>query len=408
MLNAEIVGFGSTDISGSRTLGAAFVELNAPITKQLEASFALRADKASTAEASLVPKFGLSYKVSDSLLLRGTAAEGFRAPNLPETGKGYVSAFQNSLNDPKRCATATQLYNVLKTGNAIDVSDGLRIRDSGCSASAGLLIVPNKDLEAEKSKSYTLGFVFEPNKHFNIAIDYFNIKRRNEIGTKSIDQVLAQEDKLPGSVGRNAVSADDLAASDRAKQLSGKDIQFTTGTLSVIKSRYENLNKTRVSGIDLDMSTRWDLGSNKLMVGMEATYNLDYRGWDENVNDYTENLVGNYENYRFVGVGKISLESGNWVTGTRIKYASATSLNDNKYDSNNSIQGCEDRGIPATDCGLGADTTVDFSLQYKGFKNQSIVLNVGNLFKRHAITNVRLTNPPLRDRVLKLSYEYRF
>lgn len=407
--NAEIVQNGATNISGNRNLAAAYVELDAPITKQLNANFALRADKASTADASLVPKFGLSYRPMSTVLLRGTVAEGFRAPNLPETGEGYVTAFSSSLEDPKRCADATKLYNILKTGNALDVADALRARDSGCRIQPGLLIVPNKQLEAEKSKSYTLGFVLEPSKHITVAMDYFNIKRRNEIGTKAVDQVLAQEDNKPGSVTRNPISADDLALSARAKELSGQDINFTRGQVSVIKSRYENQNKTRVSGIDLDVNSRWDLGSvGKLAVGMEATYNLDYRGWDENLNDYTENLVGNYGNYRVVTVGKISLESGKWVTGARVNYSSATSLNDNIYDNNNSAQGCADRGIPTSYCRLSTDTTVDFSLQYKGFKDQSIVLNIGNIFNRRALVNVRAGNPPLRDRVVRLSYEYKY
>ncbi|MDE2428270.1 MAG: TonB-dependent receptor, partial [Burkholderiales bacterium] len=125
VLNAQIVQFSGVSVHGARNTGAAFAELNAPFSKRLEANFALRADKSGQTEAAVVPKVGLSYKVSGNLMVRGTAAEGFRAPSLPETGNGGASWFNSGYLDPKRCAAATQISDALKTGNAVDQTNAL-------------------------------------------------------------------------------------------------------------------------------------------------------------------------------------------------------------------------------------------------------------------------------------------
>ncbi|UUZ48944.1 TonB-dependent receptor [Massilia sp. B-10] len=133
VLAARIVQFSGVSIAGSRNLAAAFVELGAPFTKNLEGSFALRGDKAIHAAGAVVPKLGLKYKVSNAFMLRGTATEGFRAPSIPETGNGGASWFNNGYTDPKRCAAATELRNILNTGNAADKNNALTAYALGCS-----------------------------------------------------------------------------------------------------------------------------------------------------------------------------------------------------------------------------------------------------------------------------------
>ena len=410
--NAEIIGRGATDISGSRNLSAAFVELVAPVTKQFEANFALRTDKNSGVKPSLVPKLGLRFNATDFLTFRGTYAHGFRSPNLAESGGGSLSAFQNDLDDPKRCKTANAIYRTFTNEEYLITEDdrinALSVRDSGCAASASVLVTPNPDLEVEKSKSYTFGFILEPVKDVSILVDYFHIDRRNEIGTKDVNQVLANEDRVPGSVGRLPVSARDRAWAARAKELSGQDINFTSGELSGIVLPYENLAKSRRAGIDVEISSRWKLGSiGRLRAGLEATYMIDYRSWDSVTKDLTENLVGNYDHSRVRAVAKFSLESGNWTWGSRINYRSGTRLISDRYDENNSAVGCEDRGILPVDCRVAADTTVDLSMEYTGIKNASLLVNLGNVFNRPALIDVRGSTLP-RGRTAKVTLEYKF
>lgn len=414
ILNAEIAGFGSTNFDGSRTLFAAFAEVIAPVTKDLELSGAIRADKASTAGASVVPKVGVKFNVNPQILLRSTFAGGFRAPNLAESSNaGSRSSFANNIEDPKRCATAIAQYNILNaSSSSVDKADALTARGLGCTVSVGNLTVTNPDVKPEKTRSYTVGAFFQPSKNFSIGLDYFRIDRRDEIGTKPTVQVLSNEDNVPGSVERlSALTPEEVRITTRVKELApnATNVDFKVPKIAAIRSRWENLDKTRVSGVEIDIRSNWDWGSyGRFDAGLDATYNIDYRGWDTNDNTYTENLVGNYLNYRYKAVLKFGLTKGSWSGGLRINHQAGTTMVTDKYDKINSIAGCASKNIPAEDCDLASDTTVDFSLSYKGFKNTVIGLNMQNMFDRHSLLNIRAGNAPLRGRVVKLSASYSF
>lgn len=407
--NAEIVGYGSINVSGSRNISAAFAEINAPITKKLELNGAVRADKVGEGDVSFVPKVGLRYQVTPSFMLRGTVANGFRAPNVAETGKVSLSAFNNGIVDPKRCAAGNALYDILKTGNALDLADSARARDLGCSASFAVSVQGNPALNPEKSKSINLGFVLEPLKNTTFTMDYYRIERRNEIGTKSVDQILANEDALPGSVQRLAVTADDQRLSQRAFELSGKNIQFPVGPVASLNQRYENLNKTRVSGIDMELSNRLSLGSGgKLNSSIKANYQLDYRSWDTVTDTYTENLTGNYGNYRYNVRAATNWTKGDWNLGGALTYVPETRLVNDRYDDNYTAEGCAAQGINPDYCKLKQDFLVNFNVSYSGIRKTVVRFYMDNVFGRSPVINMRAGNPSPRGRIARINLEYTF
>ena len=407
--NAEIVGFGSINVSGSRNISAAFAELNAPLTKKLELNGAVRADKVGEGDVSFVPKLGMRYQATPGFMLRATVANGFRAPNVAETGKVSLSAFNNNIVDPKRCATGNQLFDILKTGNDVDKADSTRARDLGCAASFAVSIQGNPALKPEKSKSINLGFVLEPLTNTTLTMDYYRIERRNEIGTKSVDQILANEDKQPGSVERLAVTADDQRLSARAQELSGKNIQFPVGPVSALNQRYENLNKTRVAGIDMELSNRLSLGSGgKINSSIKANYQLDYRSWDTVTDTYTENLTGNYKNYRYNVRIASNLSKGDWVVGSSLTYVPETRLVEDRYDDNYTAAGCAAQGINPTYCKLGQDFLVNMNFSYSGIRKTTLRFNLDNVLGRSPTINVRPGNPLPRGRTARVNLEYTF
>lgn len=407
--NAEIVGFGSTDIDGSRNISAAYAELNAPLLKKLELSAALRVDKSSNAEGSITPKLGLRYEVSDALLLRGTYAEGFRAPNLPEDGHGATSQFTASQEDPKRCATAQAMYDVLKNGTEVDKANALLVRSSGCSVSAGDLVVSNPDIKPERAKSFTVGFVLAPTHNFSFGTDYFHITRRNEIGTRDVNEILAEEDQDPTRIVRSAVSDFDKEMAQRVYQLSGKQIGFGVGQLALVYTPYENLYKTQVAGFDFDITANWNLGQwGKLSNEIDATYMTTLRYWDTTINGYGENRVGKRGVPRLGAVFKTNWTYGPWAPGVRVTYYSATSLDASEYDTQYNKAGCATSGVPDEYCQIVSDTVVDASLSYSGIKNLRLGLNVNNVFNRPLPPDITSGSYTLRSREWKLSAEYRF
>ena len=410
VLSAQIVGFSGVSINGSRNLAAAFVELDAPFTKQLDGSFALRGDRAIGETGAVVPKFGLKYKVNDSLMLRGTASQGFRAPSIPETGNGGASWFNNGYVDPKRCAAATALRDALNKGNAADQNDALTAYALGCSVSFPAAVTPNPGLKPEHTNSYTLGFVLQPIKQVSITLDYYNIKRRDEIAVQSVDETLANEDRIAGLVQRDPLTAQDIALAQRAQQLTGQSLGFTVGPIRDISAQYANLGKTRVSGLDLDVASKWQLGQwGRLNLGLELNDQFDDRGWDSFNNAYTENYVGHRGVPRTTAILKSSWEQGPWTTGARVNFTSATTLAWGSLDSNNTIDGCAARGVSADACAISSDTTVDFWGQYKGWKNTSVSLNIYNLFDRPTPVQLLPGGPlPLRGRSLMITAEFAF
>lgn len=406
---AELVGYGSIAVNGSRNMYAAFAELSAPVIKDLELNGAVRFDKVGKTDANFVPKFSVRYQVHPTFMVRGTVSQGFRAPNNAETGNVQLSAFQNGIQDPKRCAIATQLYNELKKGNAVDIADATRARDAGCSESAAVNITGNPALEPEKSRSVNAGVVWQPSKDLSMSLDYYRIERRNEIGTRDVSQILALEDKEPGSVNRLPVTQDDLNMSQRVFELSGKNIVQATGPISSIAMGYKNMNRTKVAGLDFELNNRIMLGSyGKLSNTVRANYQLDYRGWDTVEDTYTENLVNTYGNYRYNVRATSQWSNGPYRAGLALTYVPGTKLITDKYDDNNSPEGCEAREIPTDYCRIKKDVIVDVNGSYVLWKNTTFYANIDNFFNREPQVDMRAGNPPMRGRTLRLSIEHKF
>jgi iron complex outermembrane recepter protein len=412
VLAARIVQFSGVKIDGSRNVAAAFAELAAPFTRQLEASFAVRGDKVIGQSGAIVPKLGLRYTVNDQLMVRGTASQGFRAPSLPETGNGGASWFNNGYTDPKRCAAATELRNILNTGNAADKNLALTAYALGCSVNFPSAVTPNPGLKPEHTNSFTAGLVLQPTRAFSLTVDYYNIKRRDEIAVKGVDQTLANEDRLAGLVQRDPLTAQDLDIARRAFELSGKTVAFPTGPIKTIAAQYENYGKSRVSGIDFDARGRWNLGEpGTLNLGLELNHQFEYRQWDSFANTYTENYVGYRGVPRTRAVAKMTWERGALVAGLRANFMSATKLAWGELDSTSSIEGCAGRGVSKDECRIASDTTVDLWTRYAFRPGTTLSANVFNLFDRKDTVKLypaSLLPLPLRTRTLMLTVEHKF
>jgi iron complex outermembrane receptor protein len=197
--------------------------------------------------------------------------------------------------------------------------------------------------------------------------------------------------------------------SQRALELSGQNIQFPVGPISALYRRYENLDRTRVSGLDMEIKHTLNLGAHgKVKTNLKANYQLDYRGWDAIDDAYTENLVGKYLEYKYNVRLNSSWTRGPMVLGATATYVPGTELVTDKRDTNNSAKGCSDRGIPAQYCRIEKDALLDVYGSY-AFKNGFTgYINVYNITNREPTANVRSGNPPLRGRTLRLTAEYKF
>ncbi len=409
VLAARIVQFSGVKIDGKRNVAAAFVEVAAPFTKALEGNLALRGDRVLGQTGAVVPKAGLKYKVSNNFMLRGTASQGFRAPSLPETGNGGASWFNNGASDPKRCAAATSLRDALLTGNAADKNLALTAYALGCSVSFPSAVTPNPELRPEKSNSFTAGFVLQPMRQLSVTVDYYSIKRRDEIGVKSVDETLANEDRIAGLVARDPLTSQDLEIAQRASELAGRPLGYPIGPVKTIATQYQNSGKTRVSGIDVEVRGRWPAMGGAFNTGLELNHQFDLRGWDSYDMAYTENYVGRRGTPRTISIAKLSWEKGTFGTGLRINSRSATTLSWGDLDSGNTIEGCAARGIEAGECRIASDTTVDLWSKYRFGTGTTVTLNVFNLTDKTEPAQFRAgSGLPLRARTVMLTAEHKF
>jgi iron complex outermembrane receptor protein len=413
VMRAELIGRGALWVEGRRTMNAAFAEMEAPLAKGLSANGALRYDKTSGYSGHVSPKMGLRWEVSPQLLLRGTAAGGFRAPNVPEVlGKIGVTGFFNGTYDPKRCDTAIAIRDILKNGDANDKAEATNAYNTGCSASVPAMISSNPKLEPELSKSLTLGFVFQPVRDMSVAVDYFKIERRNEISYRSPDYVLQREGQpfYQDMIARLPVGGQDLIWAARANQLKpGANIAWNAGQLVTLLLAYENFGKTETSGVDVSMRGRIAAGdAGVLNLGLDLTYALTMREWDIDAGKFRPNRVGLRNVPRTKAVLSGSWQRGPWTVGARMNFTSGTALNTSEADlASWSPSACATRLKPGDiACYLSEDMQTTLSLAYSGFKNLRLSAILANIEGDRPV-DLR-GGYAVRPTTLKVGAEYKF
>lgn len=409
VLAARIVQFSGVSISGERDMAALFAEAEIPLHRTLKASVALRGDKVFDGFGAVTPKLSLAWRPRSDLLLRGTASQGFRAPSLPETGNGGASWFNSGYEDPKRCATATAMFNILMTGGPADQDLARAARASGCNISFPARVLPNPDLKPEHSNSLSGGLVFQATRDVSLSLDYYRIERKDEISTRDPGLVLEREDEFPGQIERQALTPQDLEFARRVLELSGQNLAFTVGPVGTIAAQYRNQNRTKVSGLDLELQSRWALGDwGRLSAGLEANYQIDYRDWNSIDNRFSGTYVGYRGVPRVRAIGKLGWQQGPWSLGARINYTAARKLAWGEDDSWDYATYCADRGMGSECLNIAATTTTNLSLGYTGIKNVRIGAHLFNAFNQQAPVRMASGALPLWGRVGRVELEVKF
>ena len=390
VLNGELVGIFGLQVNDVAKHAALFGETTFPITKRIELNAALRADKSGNADAHVSPKLGVRYTVLNNLLLRATASGGFRAPNVVESGNGRGrSSVATSVNDLRRCPTANAINALIQSApgaTTADKNQGNTYRNADCLAGLPSFVASNPDLKPETSKSFTAGVVWEVSKNTSFAADLFHIERKDEIGTRTVSDILKAEASLPAG---QLVRVDNTATDNEFISLARKYAPTHTqsfgpvGKLGLVYNPYVNTGKTKVSGLDFDAETRLKLGAyGELKLEMEGAYLWKYAIFSEADNAYTRNLAGTYDTgARISATMRASWkmqELTNTFTVNHDGSYSNNSLGSPTYCATNKVAEAD---LP--DCGrVKANTTLDYNLLYTGIKNVRLNFYVQNLFDK--------------------------
>ncbi|MDR7332017.1 TonB-dependent receptor [Roseateles asaccharophilus] len=218
-----------TDFGKSRKVSAAFAEISAPITKQLELQAALRYEHYQVSGGAASPKLGLKYVPSPELLLRASVGKGFRAPSMSD------------------------LYRPLTQGSSATVVDPVCLADdpdntvTDCSDLWTTLNYSNAKLKPEKSRQFSAGVVFEPKRGVTLNADYWHIEKSNLISTLGVDVILSDLGKYGSLVHRYWDTAN--LPADCAEDYDPDD--FDICAIDLIK---ENRGKQKISGVDFGVA----------------------------------------------------------------------------------------------------------------------------------------------------------
>lgn len=262
---AEIIqsstGFdANVDVSGTRNIYAMYTELNMPILKSLEVTAALRYDHYSDFGSTTNPKFSFRYQPSQQVLVRGSYTTGFRAPSLYELNAPITyTNTANNYDDPLLCTNpATQ--------------------PSLCNTQFILQNGGNKNLKPEKSKSWTLGLVFEPMRGTSVGVDLWWIRLQHSITVLPEDLIFADPTKYAGLFNRNP--SGNLSVS--GQQCPGPQCGYITDTNM-------NLGGVNTYGADLTIASRMRTSAGTLNVDLNGTYVNHYEYQQEEGGPWLQN-----------------------------------------------------------------------------------------------------------------------
>jgi iron complex outermembrane receptor protein len=180
---------------GSYSVKEAYAEINAPLLSDrpffelLELSGAARFSDYSTSGSTTTLKGGVNWKPIADLRLRGSYAQGFRAPSIGELF-GTQSRFDQQLDDP--CSshpgnTAPRRFQNDAAVRATCIAAGVPAAGTYQQANPqiSVLVGGNDALAPETSESWVFGAVFSPSflPRFSIEANYYAIKINGAIQT---------------------------------------------------------------------------------------------------------------------------------------------------------------------------------------------------------------------------------
>ncbi|MBB3834857.1 iron complex outermembrane receptor protein [Xanthomonas arboricola] len=238
-------GVPSLPTSGSYDVNEAYLELNIPIFAnsslgdKLDLNIAGRYSDYSTFGGEFTPKYGLRWQVTDELVLRTSYAEGFRAPTIGELF-GSAARADLQLSDP--CSIG--LGGTAPRGStancaALGVPGGYQQANQQISVTTG----GNEQLDPERSRSFSAGFVFSPgfasNASWSDRLDLEATFYRHHVdGAIQAINAQTQLDLCVDTL--DALYCDGIA-------------RASTGGINAFNNRLTNLGSIKTDGWDVDV-----------------------------------------------------------------------------------------------------------------------------------------------------------
>lgn len=221
--SSGLAGFRDSDAgSHSRHNLAQYLDLETDFTDRLSASAALRHEDYSDFGSNLSGSLSARYAFTERVALRGSVSTGFRAPSLAQQNFAFTSSqlIGNSIQEAGTFPASSRVAQLLGA----------------------------EDLQAEKSRNYSLGLVLEPLDNLTVTADVYRIDIRDRI-----------------SLSSNLVLNNAAASYLRANGVG--DINYTSVRY------FTNATDTRTDGVDLVANYRYRFDNG---LGWNSTLGYNY------------------------------------------------------------------------------------------------------------------------------------
>jgi iron complex outermembrane receptor protein len=274
-------GLTDSSVEGSRKVQAAFMELDVPMSKQLDLDISDRQDRYSDFGTTNNAKLSVRYQPLDILTLRGTASTGFRAPTLYNLYAPPSLAASNS-------GTMGQGNPFCQPG-----SYNAEWTQATCLAQGIGLFGGNKNLTPETSQNFDFGVIIEPIHDLGITLDYYRILLKNAIGQVPPSAIYGDPTTfssyiVPATSGPFAGSLPSTIAE------AANCIPYTQPTCGYINLQDSNTGRITTDGIDLSIQYSQHTPIGTFHEDLEGTAVTQFLQQQYNGGP-TLNLVGNLQ-----------------------------------------------------------------------------------------------------------------
>ncbi len=382
----------STDLAagptgGGYSLDEVYAELSVPVladmpgAQELSLSLASRYSDYDTFGNTTNSKFGFKWKPIEELLVRGTWAEGFRAPTVADLFGGVSQSFE-FYTDP--CDT---LFGAA-AGNAAcsaDVPAGFRQKAQAGALAPGpgtqspvpFLSGSNPNLTPETSESKTLGLVWSPSfaEGLNLSLDWWTIKIENTIVADDPSSML-----------------DDCYLRGIESRCAGPET-FTrdpvTGDVVALSFGGRNAGYQETEGFDFDLNYSLETGFGKFSLAWLNTYVSKNELKQDNLDTPPLQLNGTTNggaNFRLRSNASLTWEMGDWGVTWGTRYFSGL-REDCFFDDRCSLPDFtapefQGQTVPMNE--VGSNTFHDLQFRVNVPWNATVAIGANNVFDHYA------------------------
>lgn len=302
----------------SRTVKGVFGELSVPLLSNLESQIAVRHD-IYPSESKTSPKLGLSWQTNPFVKVRSSYTESFKAPVLKQLYGGEEEG-AITIDTDEQCA-------------------GLGLPPN-CGANAYQINGANPDLKAEKAKTYNLGLVLDPMPNVSASIDFWKVKKRNDISAPTVSTAI-----------------------DRGL------FEFRNGRY-YIYTNLLNITQRVNKGVDFDGRVRFPGTPVGTVTFQNTTTYYISRKRQDSAEEPLRETINTYALPRWRNTFRASAASGPWTVSGALRSVAGF------WDSD------EDLGEARNTRKVGAYDETDLQVEYAGVKGLTVTAGVKNVFDR--------------------------